>query len=118
MTNNMKISLIKFKLARYYQLSLWILTHVSYVKKKTFKKDRKLHKRESCDRVKKIARCAEESKDLSMMKIIESDGFIERAVYHNGCVTIYLLKLKPAKANKNNDESVHDIARYFLYAVA
>jgi hypothetical protein len=54
MTNNMKISLIKFKLARYYQLSLWILTHVSYVKK-TFKKDRKLHKMESRDRVKKIA---------------------------------------------------------------
>ena len=77
MTNTMKINLIKFKLARYYQLSLWILTHVSYVKKKTFKKDRKLHKMESCDRVKKIAKCAEESNDLSMMKIIESDGFIE-----------------------------------------
>jgi hypothetical protein len=55
MTNNMKISLIKFKLAHYYQLSLWILTHVSYVKK-TFKRDRKLHKMESCDRVKKIAK--------------------------------------------------------------
>jgi hypothetical protein len=48
-------------------------------KKKTFKKDRKLHKMESRDRVKKIAKCAEESNDLSMMKIIESDGFIERA---------------------------------------
>jgi hypothetical protein len=45
-----------------------------------------------------------------MMKIIESDGFIERAVYHNGCVTNYLLKLKPEKKSKNNDESVHDIA--------
>jgi hypothetical protein len=45
-------------------------------KKKTFKKDRKLHKMESRDRVKKIAKCAEESNDLSMMKIIESDGFI------------------------------------------
>jgi hypothetical protein len=45
-------------------------------KKKTFKRDRKLHKMESCDRVKKIAKCAEESNDLSMMKIIESDGFI------------------------------------------
>jgi hypothetical protein len=33
---------------------------------------------ESRDRVKKIAKCAEESNDLSMMKIIESDGFIER----------------------------------------
>jgi hypothetical protein len=41
---------------------------------------------ESRDRVKKIAKCAEESNDLSMMKIIESDDFIERAVYHNGCV--------------------------------
>ena len=30
MANNMKI---KFKFARYYQLSLWILTRVSYVKK-------------------------------------------------------------------------------------
>ena len=79
-------------------------------KKKTFKKDRKLHKMESRDRVKKIAKCAEESNDLSMMKIIESDGFIERAVYHNGCATNYLLKLKPAKTSKNNDESVHDIA--------
>ena len=38
-------------------------------KKKTFKKDSKLHKMESRDRVKKIAKCAEE--------IIESDGFIE-----------------------------------------
>jgi hypothetical protein len=65
---------------------------------------------ESRDRVKKIAKCAEESNDLSMMKIIESDGFIERAVYHNGCVTNYLLKLKPEKTSKNNDESVHDIA--------
>jgi hypothetical protein len=45
-----------------------------------------------------------------MIKIIESDGFIERAVYHNGCVTNYLLKLKPEKTSKNNDESVHDIA--------
>ena len=65
---------------------------------------------ESRDRVKKIAKCAEESNDLSMMKIIESDGFIERAVYHNGCVTNYLLKLKPEKTSKNNDESVHDVA--------
>jgi hypothetical protein len=32
---------------------------------------------ESRDRVKKIAKCAEESNDLSMMKIIESDGYIE-----------------------------------------
>jgi hypothetical protein len=32
---------------------------------------------ESRDRVKKIAKCAEESNDLSIMKIIESDGFIE-----------------------------------------
>jgi hypothetical protein len=45
-----------------------------------------------------------------MIKIIESDGFIERAVYHNGCVANYLLKLKPEKTSKNNDESVHDIA--------
>ena len=65
---------------------------------------------ESRDRVKKIAKCAEESNDLSMMKIIESDGFIERAVYHNGCVTNYLLKLKLEKTSKNNDESVHGIA--------
>jgi hypothetical protein len=28
----------------------------------------------------------------------------------NGCVTNYLLKLKPEKTSKNNDESVHDIA--------
>jgi hypothetical protein len=48
--------------------------------------------------------------DLSMMKIIESDGFIERAVDHNGCITNYLLKLKPEKTSKNNDGSVHDIA--------
>jgi hypothetical protein len=60
---------------------------------------------ESRDRIKKIAKCAEESNDLSMMKIIESDGFIERAVYHNGCATNYLLKLKPEKTSKNNDES-------------
>ena len=65
---------------------------------------------ESRDRVKKIAKCAEESNDLSMMKIIESDGFIERAVYHNGCVANYLLKLKLEKTSKYNDESVHDIA--------
>jgi hypothetical protein len=45
-----------------------------------------------------------------MMKIIESDGFIERAGYHNGCVVNYLLKLKPGKTSKNNDESVRDIA--------
>ena len=65
---------------------------------------------ESRDRVKKIAKCAEESNDLSMMKIIESDGFIERAVYHNGCVANYLLKLKLEKTSKYNDESIHDIA--------
>jgi hypothetical protein len=40
---------------------------------------------ESRDPVKKIAKCAEEGNDLLMMKIIESDGFIEHAVYHNGC---------------------------------
>ena len=62
MTNNMKISLIKFKLTRYYQLSLDINT-CFLCKKKTFKKDRKLHKMESRDRVKKIAKCAEESND-------------------------------------------------------
>jgi hypothetical protein len=65
---------------------------------------------ESRDRVKKIAKCAEESNDLSMMKIIESHGFIELAAYHNGCATNYLLKLKPEKRNKNNYESVHGIA--------
>ena len=37
MTNNMKISLIKLKIAHYYQLSLWILTHVSNVKKRHLK---------------------------------------------------------------------------------
>jgi hypothetical protein len=42
--------------------------------------------------------------------LIGSDCFIERAVYHNGCVANYLLKLKPAKTSKTNDESVHDIA--------
>jgi hypothetical protein len=53
---------------------------------------------EARDSVKTIAKCAEENDDLSMMKIIESDGFIERAVYHNGCVTNYLLKLKLDRA--------------------
>jgi hypothetical protein len=33
-------------------------------KKKTFKKDRKLHKMESRDRVKKIPKCAEESNEF------------------------------------------------------
>jgi hypothetical protein len=36
---------------------------------------------ESRDRVKKIAKCAEESNDLSMMKIIESDSVLFKCLF-------------------------------------
>ena len=63
--------------------------------KKTFKKDRKLKKIESNDRRNNLRESAVFKNDQRIIKILDSEEFIDNAVYHSGCITKYLLRYFP-----------------------
>jgi hypothetical protein len=63
--------------------------------KKTFKKDRKLKKIESNDRRNNLRESAVFKNDQRIIKILDSEEFIDSAVYHSGCITKYLLRYCP-----------------------
>ena len=65
--------------------------------KKTFKKDRKLKKIESNDRRNNLRESAVLKNDQRIIKILDSEEFIDNAVYHSGCITKYLLRYTPVK---------------------
>jgi hypothetical protein len=60
--------------------------------KKSFKKDRKLKKIESNDRRNNLQESAVFKNDQRIITILDSEEFIDNAVYHSGCITKYLLR--------------------------
>jgi hypothetical protein len=60
--------------------------------KKTFKKDRKLKKIQSNDRRNNLLEFAVFKNDQRIIKILDSEEFIDNAVYHSVCITpVYAL---------------------------
>lgn len=53
---------------------------------KSFKKDVKLHKIQSEDRMNKILNSALKTCDDKMIQLVKYEGFLQKAVYHNGCM--------------------------------
>ena len=88
--------------------------------KKTFKKDSKLKKIESNDRRNNLRESAVFKNDQRIIKILDSEEFIDNAVYHSGCITKYLLRYTPVKSKFQEDDcpefSVHDYAFKMLIA--
>ena len=64
---------------------------------KTCKRDKKLHKITSDERIKRLLNMATLTDDGEMVYRITNDGFAENAVYHATCMTNYLLVLKRFK---------------------
>jgi hypothetical protein len=55
--------------------------------KKTFKKDRKLKEIELNDRQNNLRESTVFKNDQRIIKILDSEEFIDNAVYHSGCIT-------------------------------
>jgi hypothetical protein len=85
-----------------------------FCEKKTFKKDRKLKKIESNDRRNNLLEFAVFKNVQRIIKILDSEEFIDNAAYHSGCITKYLLRYTPVKSKFQEDDypefSVHDYA--------
>jgi hypothetical protein len=88
--------------------------------KKTLKKDRKLKKIESNDRRNNLRESAVFKNDQRIIKILDSEEFIDNVVYHSGCIIKYLLRYTPVKSKCQEDDcpefSVHDYAFKMLIA--
>jgi hypothetical protein len=84
--------------------------------KKTFKKDGKLKQIESNDRRNNLRESAVFKNDQRIIKILDSEEFIDNAVYHSGCITEYLLRYTPVKSKFQEDDcpefSVHDLIQF------
>ena len=86
---------------------------------KSFKKDVKLHKIESEDRMNKILNSALKTCDDKMIQLVKYEGFLQKAVYHNGCMMKFLLKTPTRKCDSecsNIEPSCHDTAFQSLIA--
>jgi hypothetical protein len=55
--------------------------------KQTFKKDRKLHKNKTAERLQNVKDAAEGHNDYKMSGLLSNATFIDKAVYHSGCIT-------------------------------
>jgi hypothetical protein len=53
----------------------------------TFKKDRKLHKIKTAERLQNVKDAAEGHNDYKMSGLLSNATFIDKAVYHSGCIT-------------------------------
>jgi hypothetical protein len=78
---------------------------------KTFKKDLKVHKIAPGERVNKLMECALSQNDDRLVRVLNCDDFVLKGVYHNGCMTKYLLKSSPKNEQKQDSElSSNEIA--------
>jgi hypothetical protein len=62
--------------------------------KQTFKKDRKLHKIKTAERLQNVKDVAEGQNDYTMSGLLSNATFIDKAVYHSGCITQALVSFK------------------------
>jgi hypothetical protein len=74
-----------------------IAIYASYARKKSFKRDFKLHKIESSQRLASLMSRAKEHNDLMMFKTLNKSDFLASAVYHSGCIRNFLLHSTPLK---------------------
>ena len=54
---------------------------------KTSKKDFRVHKITSDERVNKLMECASSQDDDRLVRVLNCDDFVLKGVYHNGCMT-------------------------------
>ncbi|VDI78141.1 Hypothetical predicted protein [Mytilus galloprovincialis] len=78
-----------------------------FCKNKTYKKDAKLHKVESEDRIKNILEAARINSDHEIESTVLHENFTENALDHSACITKYLLKT-PQKLKAESSD--HDTA--------
>ena len=71
---------------------------------KTFKKDSKVHKIAPGERVNKLMECALSQNDDRLVRVLNCDDFVLKGVYHNGCMTKYLLKSSPKNEQKQDSD--------------
>jgi hypothetical protein len=63
----------------------WVFSFIC--QNKTFKKDFKVHKIASSERVNKLMECALSQNDDRLVRVLNCDDFVLKGVYHNGCMT-------------------------------
>ena len=85
-----------------------------FCRQKAIKKDRKLKRIESSERVKYILNAARGKFHYDLLSLLTVDDVQEKAQYHSACITNYLLKWKKEHSADNystiKNESEHDIA--------
>ena len=81
-----------------------------FCKNKSYKKDKKLHKIESEDRMKNILETARCKSDSAMEYLVSHEYFCDSARYHSACFTKYLLKTHTDNVKEETESSVHDLA--------
>jgi hypothetical protein len=74
------------------------------VENRLLKKDRKLHKIKTAERLQNVKDAAEGQNDYKMSGLLSNATFIDKAVYHSGCITKYLLTRTPGKSEPYNSE--------------
>lgn len=82
-----------------------------FCQQKSFKRDFKVHKLASDERVKNLMQSALNQNDDRLIQIISSEGFMQNGLYHNGCITKYMLKPMPRYEQEvDTDLPSHDQA--------
>ena len=78
---------------------------------KTFKKDFKVHNIASGERVNTLMESALRQNDDRLVRVLNCDDFLLKGVYHNVCMTKYLLNSSPKNQQKqDSDLSSNEIA--------
>ena len=76
-----------------------------------FKRDFKLHKIESSERLDSLMSRATKHNDLMMLKTLNKPDFLASAVYHSGCIRRFLLHSTSLKVEfKVTEQSAHEVA--------
>ena len=81
-----------------------------FCKMKSYKKDHKLNKFESQDRMKKILDAARRNSDYEIESKVLHEQFYDKALYHNGCICKYFMKTPKETAKEETESSDHDLA--------
>lgn len=78
--------------------------YCAYSVENRLKKDRKLHKIKTAERLQNVKDAAGQN-DYNMCGLLSNATFIDMAVYHSGCITTYLLTRTSGKSEPCNSES-------------
>lgn len=79
--------------------------YCAYSVENRLKKDRKLHKIKTAERLHNVKDAAEGQNYYNMCGLLSNATFIDKAVYHSGCITTYLLIRTPGISEPYNSES-------------